>query len=77
MRYIPSAIMARVVSASALVNMGAMPLGGLCAGWLGDRLGVRATIAVLAGLHALASLSVLVGPYRLGRPLPEEPMPLP
>ncbi|GAA1773853.1 hypothetical protein [Nostocoides vanveenii] len=54
-----------------------MPLGGLAAGWLGDRLGVRATIAVLAGLHALASLSVRVGPYRSGRPLPEEPMVLP
>ncbi len=77
MRYLPGVVMARVVSAAALVNMGTMPLGGLAAGWLGDRLGVRATIAAMAGLHALVSLSVLCGPYRPGRPLPREPMTLP
>jgi len=31
----------------------------------------------MAILHGLASLSVLIGPYRPGRPLPEEPMRLP
>lgn len=69
--------MARVVSASALINMGTMPLGGLAAGWLGTHLGVRRTIAAMAVLHGLASLPVLIGPYRPGRPLPEEPMRLP
>jgi len=76
MRYVPVAVMARVLSASGLINMGLMPLGGLAGGWLGDRIGVRETIAVMAGMHALVSLSVLVGPYRLGRPLPEGQMPL-
>lgn len=73
-RYIPAAIMARVVSATGLLNMGMMPLGGLAGGWLGAHLGVRGAIAALAGLHALASLAVLVGPYRPGRPLPDRPM---
>ena len=31
MRYVPTAVMARVVSASALITMGTMPLGGLAA----------------------------------------------
>jgi len=76
MRYVPGELMARVVSASALVNLGTMPLGGLAAAWLGEQFGVRSAIALLAALHALASLSVLIGPYRPGRPLPDAPMPV-
>ena len=68
--------MVRVVSASALVNLGTMPLGGLAAAWLGEQFGVRTAIALLAALHALASLSVLIGPYRPVRPLPDAPMPV-
>ena len=76
MRYVPGELMARVVSASALVNLGTMPLGGLAAAWLGEQFGVRTAIALLAALHALASLSVLIGPYRPVRPLPDAPMPV-
>jgi len=76
MRYVPGELMARLVSASALVNLGTMPLGGLAAAWLGEQFGVRSAIALLAALHALASLSVLIGPYRPGRPLPDAPMPV-
>jgi hypothetical protein len=47
-----------------------MPLAGLAAGGLGTWLGVRETILVMAAIHVVASLTVLVGPYRRGRDLP-------
>lgn len=71
MRYVPHAIMGRVVTASQVVNYGTMPLAGVLAGWMGTHVGVRETIAVMATVHALACLTVLVGPFRGMRDLPE------
>jgi hypothetical protein len=74
MRYTLPQLLARTTSASALVNFGTMPVAGLAAGWLGLHLGVRETIALMAGIHLLASLSPLLGPYGRLRDLPTQPM---
>lgn len=70
-RWVPPELLGRTGAASSVLNFGTMPLAGLVAGWLGTGLGVRPTIAVMCALHALVSLSVLVGPFRTGRDLPE------
>ena len=71
-RYVPGHLMGRVVTAGQIVNYGTMPLAGLAAGVLGAQLGVRATMLVMAAVHALACLSVLA--TRIGR-MRELPLP--
>lgn len=68
--YIPDAIRARLVTSGALVNYGTMPLAAVTSGWLATAHGLVAAMTVMAGIHAVACLSVLVGPYRSGRDLP-------
>ena len=75
-RWVPPHLLGRTMSASSVVNFGTMPFAGLAAGWLGEHLGIRATILVMAGLHALACLVVFVGPYARGHDLPTGRMPL-
>lgn len=41
--------MGRVVTSAQLVNFGTMPVAGLHAGRLGSGLGVRPTVAIMAG----------------------------
>ena len=74
MRYVPGRLLGRTTSAGSLVAFGTMPLAALLAGWLGAQLGVRETILAMAGLFAVTSLAVLVGPYGRGRELPAQPM---
>jgi MFS family permease len=74
MRYTPPQLLARTIASSSLVNFGTMPVAGLAAGWLGVHLGVRETIALMAGLHVLSTLTTLVGPYGRVRELPTQPM---
>jgi MFS family permease len=69
-RYVPEAMVARQVTTAQVVNYGTMPLAGLVAGWLGSGLGLRPTIAVMAGVHALACLAMLWSPVRGLRDLP-------
>ncbi len=71
MRYVPRALMGRVVTSSSVINYGTMPLAALLSGWMGAHLGVRATIAVMAAVHAAACLSGLRSPFRGMRELPE------
>lgn len=73
-RYTPAEVMGRTTSTMAFLNFGTMPLAGLVAGALGGTIGVRETILVMACLNALSCLSVLVGPFRTGRDLPDQPM---
>ncbi|MGG5257225.1 MFS transporter [Phycicoccus avicenniae] len=70
-RWTPPTLLGRTMSASSVLNFGTMPVAGVVAGWLGSSLGVRPTILVRTALHALVSATVLVGPYRRGRDLPE------
>ena len=69
-RYVPTALLARVITSSQFVNYGTMPLAGVTAGWLGATLGVRATIAIMAVVHAVAALAIVASPFRPLRELP-------
>lgn len=70
-RYLPPALLARQVTTTQVVNFGTMPLAGLAAGWMGSALGLRPTIAIMAGAHALACLAMFWSPIRGLRELPE------
>ena len=74
-RYVPAGLLGRVVTTSQLVAYSAMPLAALAAGGLGAAIGLRATIAVMAGIHTLAALAVLASPFRPLRELPAGPTP--
>ena len=71
LRYVPAALMGRVVTSTQLVNFGTMPLAGLAASWFGSSFGLRAGIAVLAAVHAAGCLAILASPIRHLRDLPE------
>ena len=70
-RYVPEAMLARQVTTAQVVNYGTMPLAGLVSGVLGTQLGLRPTIAVMAGIHTLACLSMFWSPLRGLRDMPE------
>jgi hypothetical protein len=69
-RYIPGELLARVTTCTQVVNFGTMPFAALVAGWLGGTMGVRPAVLMLAGVHALASASVLLTPIGRRRELP-------
>ena len=69
-RYVPVDMVARQVTTAQVVNLGTMPVAGLVAGWLGSTLGLRETIALMAGVHVLACLSMWWSPLRGLRDLP-------
>lgn len=70
-RYVPAEMVARQVTTAQVVNLGTMPVAGLVAGWLGSAIGLRETIALMAGVHVLACLSMWWSPLRGLRDLPE------
>jgi len=70
-RYVPQPLMGRVVTTSQFVNFGTMPLAGLVAGALGEVLGVRETLLLMAAVHCAACLSALRSPLRGLREMPE------
>ena len=69
-RYVPEALMGRVITTTQMVNFGTMPWAGVAAGALGSGIGLRPTIAVMAGVHALACLSIVLTGFRPLRELP-------
>lgn len=70
-RYVPAEMVARQVTTAQVVNLGTMPVAGLMAGWLGSAIGLRETIALMAGVHVLACLSMWWSPLRGLRDMPE------
>lgn len=64
-RYVPAELMGRVITTMQVVNYGTMPLAGVAAALVGTWWGVQPAIMVLAGVHAVACLSILG--TRLGR----------
>lgn len=69
-RYTPPELLGRTIGAFAVINYGLIPLGGVLAGLLGSWYGVRAAIAVLAGVHLLGTLAHVVSPLWGHRDLP-------
>ena len=74
-RYVPAHLLGRVLTTTQVVNYGTMPLAGLAAGALGIHLGVRPAMLLLAGIHALACLSILLTGFGRDRDLPTESSP--
>lgn len=72
-QYVPPLLMGRVITTSQMVNFGSMPVAGVVAGILGETLGLRATIALMALTHAIACISVLATQLRSLRELPLYP----
>ena len=72
-RYVPPGLLARQVTTTQVVNFGTTPLAGPAAGWLGTAIGLRPTIAIMAGVHALACLSMFWSPIRGLREMPDQP----
>jgi len=70
-RYVPGALMGRVMTCAQLVNFGTMPVAALLAGWLGGQIGLRHTMLIMAGVHAAACLANLFGPLRGLHTLPD------
>jgi predicted MFS family arabinose efflux permease len=69
-RYVPEHLVARQVTTAQFVNLGTMPLAGLTAGALGAELGLRFTLALMAGVHVLACSAMFWSPLRGLRDLP-------
>ncbi|WP_435201686.1 MFS transporter [Janibacter sp. GS2] len=66
-RYVPAPMLARVVTTTQMINYGTMPAAALTAGVLGESLGLRATLVIMAVINALACASVVatrLGPLR-------------
>jgi predicted MFS family arabinose efflux permease len=70
MRYVPSELQARAVTATQIVNFGTMPLAALCAGWLGSTIGLRATVVIMVAVHVTTTLAILASPVARQRDLP-------
>lgn len=69
-RYVPADMMGRVLTTTAMVNYGTMPVAALTAGALGATLGLRTTLVVMATIHAVSSISILATRLRPLRELP-------
>ena len=72
-RYVPAELMGRVLTTMQVMNYGTMPVAGLTAGWLGAHFGVRATVLVMAGVHAAACVTGASTRFGRARTLPDRP----
>ncbi len=57
---VPDALRGRIMSLYTLLFLGSTPIGGMVTGALADRWGIRATIAVEAGICAVGILAALL-----------------
>ncbi|GAA4847776.1 MFS transporter [Kitasatospora terrestris] len=76
-RYCPPELLGRLSASSAVLNFGAIPVGALVGGLLGDRLGVLPAMWILTAGVPLAALILWFSPLRTCRDLPTEPLRLP
>jgi MFS family permease len=68
--YCPPELFGRITASTAFLNYGAIPLGALLGGGLGQALGVRETLWIMAG-QQVASMAVIVfSPLRTLRDFP-------
>jgi MFS family permease len=72
-QYVPGDLMGRAITTSQVVNFGTMPIAAAAAGLLGESIGLRPTIALMAVIHLLACLSILHTPLAKLHDLPERP----
>jgi len=70
-RYCPPDLIGRISASAAVISFGAIAVGGLLGGTLGELSGVRETIWMMAGLYTLATAILLGSPIRKLRDFPE------
>jgi predicted MFS family arabinose efflux permease len=71
--YTPHQLLGRVTVSMQLLNYGTMPAGALIGGALATAIGIRTTMWVMMGGAVLATLTLLAGPIRRHRDLPDHP----
>ncbi|GAA1987596.1 MFS transporter [Kitasatospora viridis] len=71
--YCPPAMIGRIRSSASTVNYSAIPIGALLGGWLGEVLGPRTTIWIMASVLLSAGLVLLLSPLRGLRDFPARP----
>lgn len=67
----PGRLLGRVNASVRVLEAGAMLVGALLGGWLGERIGLRPTLVVGAGVVMLAAVGLLLSPVRRVRRTPE------
>ncbi|MDG4857982.1 MFS transporter [Streptomyces sp. T-3] len=70
--YCPPDMLGRLTASSYFLNYGALPLGAVLGGVLGETLGVREAMWILTAGVPLAGVILLASPVRSCRDLPEE-----
>jgi predicted MFS family arabinose efflux permease len=70
--YCPQELLGRITASSQFVNFGAVPLGALLGGALGDAIGLRPTMVLSTIALVLACSVLFTGPIRHLRDLPEQ-----
>ncbi len=71
-RYVPAAMFGRVTASSSVLSFGAVALGGLLGGILGETAGVRQTLGLMAGLEVVAVFVLLFTPVGRCRDFPTD-----
>ncbi|WP_370643821.1 MFS transporter [Amycolatopsis sp. DSM 110486] len=69
-RYCPPELFGRITASSAVVNYGTIPLGAFLGGVLGEALGVRETMFIMAGVQLASLVILLKSPLRRDRDFP-------
>ncbi|MFF0309268.1 MFS transporter [Streptosporangium sp. NPDC004379] len=72
-RYCPAELFGRITASTSALNYGAIPLGGLLGGVLGEAVGVRGTMWLMAAVQLLSIIVLLLGPLRPLRDFPTRP----
>jgi MFS family permease len=72
--YTPHQLLGRVTVSMQLLNYGTIPVGALIGGALATAIGIRATMWIMMGGVVLATLTLLAGPIRRQRDLPDQPL---
>ncbi|MET9068824.1 MFS transporter [Streptosporangium sandarakinum] len=72
-RYCPAEMFGRITASTSALNYGAIPLGGLLGGVLGEAVGVRGTMWLMAAVQLLSLTVLLLGPLRPLRDFPARP----
>ncbi|MFC3454624.1 MFS transporter [Amycolatopsis speibonae] len=69
-RYVPAEMFGRVTASMSMLSLGAIALGGLLGGLLGEIAGVRQTLGMMAGLEVVAVFALLFTPIGRLRDFP-------
>ncbi|WP_225984191.1 MFS transporter [Epidermidibacterium keratini] len=72
-RACPKRLLGRMNASIRFFVWGVMPLGALAGGWLGEAIGVVATLWIAVAGQALAALPVIASPLRSMREFPDPP----